>query len=63
MQAVKKAGIKAPIVNGSYSDNTNALLLKIGLAPTIEGGNFDLLTPQIKTIVSEKLKNPQLRNI
>ena len=62
MQAVKKAGIKTHVVNCSYCDVVNPLLGKVGLAPTIGGGNVQNRIPRIKKIVSEKLKVP-MRNV
>lgn len=58
MQAVKKAKIDTHVVNGSWSDCVNAVLSKVGLAPTIGMGNFALLEPMIMRIVSNKLKVP-----
>lgn len=58
MQAVKKSGINTHVVNCSYSDVVNPVLGKVGLAPTVGGGNFDLLIPGIKQFVSKELKVP-----
>lgn len=56
MQAIKKSGISTKVVNCSYSDVVNPILSKIGLAPTVGGGNFDLLIPKIRRVVAERLK-------
>jgi len=62
MMAVKKAGIKAHVVSSSFPDAVHPVLGKVGLAPTVGIGNFDLLIPRIKKVVSEKLGVP-IRNI
>lgn len=58
MLARKKVKCEAPVVNCSYSDVVNPMLAKIGLAPTVGGGNMDLNTPKIRLLVSRKLKVP-----
>jgi len=58
MLARKKAKCEALVVNCSYSDVVNPVLAKIGLAPTVGGGNMDLNTPKIRYLVSQKLKVP-----
>jgi hypothetical protein len=55
MQAVQKSGITANVVNTSFPDAVNCILSKVGLAPTVGVGNFDLLIPRVKKAVSEKL--------
>ena len=62
MQAVKKSGINAHVVSCPYPDVVNPILGKRGLAPTVGGGNFDLLIPGIKLFVSRELNVP-MRNI
>jgi len=62
MMAVRKAGIKAHVVSSSFPDAVHPVLGKVGLAPTVGIGNFDLLIPRIKKVVSEKLGVP-MRNI
>lgn len=58
MQAVKKSGLDVPVANASYNDAVAPILSKVGLTPTVGGGNLDLLVPKIKKVVSEKLKVP-----
>jgi hypothetical protein len=58
MQAVKKSKIDTRVVNCSFPDGVNPVLGKVGLAPTIGGGNTALLIPPIKMVVAEKLKIP-----
>lgn len=58
MQAVKKSGLDIPVANASYNDAVAPILSKVGLTPTVGGGNLDLLVPKIKMVVSEKLKVP-----
>jgi len=58
MQAVRKAGIKTHVVSTSYPDAVNCILSKIGLAPTVGIGNFDLLVPRVQKAVSDKLGIP-----
>nr|MDO8099455.1 hypothetical protein [Candidatus Njordarchaeota archaeon] len=62
MMAVRRAGIKTHVVSSSFPDGVHPVLGKVGLAPTVGIGNFDLLIPRIKKVVSDKLKVP-LRNI
>jgi len=62
MMAVKKAGIETHIVSSSFPDAVHPVLGKVGLAPTVGIGNFDLLIPRIKKVVSEKL-GVAMRNI
>ena len=58
MMAVRKAGIKTHIVSSSFPDAVHPVLGKVGLAPTVGIGNFDLLIPRIKKVVSDKLGVP-----
>jgi hypothetical protein len=62
MKAVRKAGIETHVVSSSFPDAVHPVLGKADLAPTVGIGNFDLLIPRIKRVVSEKLKVP-MRNI
>jgi len=62
MQAVRKSGIKTHVVNSSFPDAVNCILSKISLAPTVGIGNFDLLVPRIKKVVSDRLGVP-MRNL
>lgn len=66
MQAVKKSGLKVGVdthvITTPFPDATNAVLGKIGLAPTTGIGNIAEIAPYVKMIVSKKLKTP-LSNI
>jgi len=62
MRAFKKAGIKAHVVSSSFPDGVHPVLGKVGLTPTVGIGNFDLLIPRIKLVVSRKLNVP-VRNV
>lgn len=52
MKAVKKAGIKTPVLNHSWPDLTNPVLARNGLGPLIGAGNLDLIVAEIKRAVS-----------
>jgi hypothetical protein len=62
MQAVKKSGRHPHVINCAYGDAVNAVLAKVGLAPTVGAGNIDLWSQQVRKYASEKLKT-RLRNI
>ncbi len=52
MQAVKKSGINAPVLNNSFPDLVNSVLWRNGLGPLLGAGNMDLLVAEIKKKVS-----------
>ena len=52
MQAVKKSGITAPVVNNSTPDIVNPVLWRNGLGPLVGAGNMDLIVGEIKRKVS-----------
>jgi hypothetical protein len=58
MQAVRKSDIRTHVVSCSFPDAVNCILSKVGLAPTVGIGNFDLLIPRIRKGVSDKLGVP-----
>jgi len=58
MKAVGKAGIESHVVSSSFPDAVHPVLATVGLAPTVGIGNFDLLIPRIKKVVSENLGVP-----
>lgn len=62
MQAVKKSGRHPHVINCAYGDAVNAVLAKVGLAPTVGAGNIDLWSQQVRKYASEKLK-ARLRDI
>jgi hypothetical protein len=62
MRAVKKSGIDTHVISTPFPDAVNPILGKVGLAPTVGGGNIAIQIPRIKKIVSEKL-NVSMRNV
>jgi len=61
-QALKRSGIRAPLINASYPDVVNSVLGKVGLAPVVGLGNFDLMIPEIQKVVADELGVP-MRNV
>jgi hypothetical protein len=62
MQAVKKSGIKAHVVNAAFPDLVNPALAKIGLAPTVGIGNIDNTRCSLR-IVAAKMFDVPLRAV
>lgn len=62
MQAVKKSGIKAHVVNAAFPDLVNPALAKIGLAPTVGIGNIDNAVAALR-IVAAKMFEVPLRSV
>jgi hypothetical protein len=58
MMAVKKSGMKRPVVNCSFPDAVNAILGKLGMAPTVGLGNCDLFLPWLRKIVADRFNVP-----
>lgn len=58
MQAVKKSGVDAKVVNGAYPDATNVVLSKLGLEPVCGGGNMDLGMSRVRRILARELGVP-----
>ena len=52
MQARKKAGIAAPVLNSSSPDLVNLVLWRNSLGPLVGGGNMDLAVGEIRRKVS-----------
>jgi hypothetical protein len=52
MQAVKKSGITAPVLNNSFPDLVNPVLCRNGLGPLLGAGNLDLIVGEIKRKIS-----------
>ncbi len=52
MKAVKKTGLKMPVLNHSWPDLTNPILARNGLGPTVGAGNLDIIVADIKRKVS-----------
>ena len=58
MMAIQRASIQTHVVNTCFPDGVNAALGKVGLEPTIGGGNTALLTPGICKKVGEQMGVP-----
>ena len=58
MLAVEKSGIDTKVVNGAYPDAVNPAISKVCQYPVSGIGNGELVIPQIKKVVSEKLCVP-----
>jgi hypothetical protein len=58
MRAVKEAGMRTYVINGAYPDAVNPVLSKMGLAPIVGIGNIELVVPQLRKVISLKLKVP-----
>jgi hypothetical protein len=52
MQAVKQSGINTRVMNGSFPDTINAVLGKVGLAPTIGIGNLANAVPALRQSIA-----------
>jgi len=58
MMSIQRASIQTHVVNTCFPDGVNAALGKVGLEPTIGGGNTALLTPGICKKVGEQMGVP-----
>lgn len=58
MQAIKKSGVKAKVLNNCYPDVVNPVLCRNGLGPDIGSGNSDLVMEDIRQKVSYDLNVP-----
>lgn len=58
MQAVRQSGVKAQVINGSFPDTINAVLGKVGLAPTIGIGNLANTIPATRRAIALSLNKP-----
>jgi len=58
MLAVEKSGIDTKVVNGAYPDAVNPAISKVCQYPVSGIGNGELVIPQIKKVVSDKLGVP-----
>ncbi len=58
MKAIKAAGIETHVVTAAFPDATNAVLGKVGLAPTVGLGNLDNFTIGVKKLVAKKMDVP-----
>ena len=58
MKAVKKTGLKMPVLNHSWPDLTNPILTRNGLGPMVGAGNLDLIVAEIKRKVSLAINVP-----
>jgi hypothetical protein len=58
MMAIKEANLRAHVVNTCFPDGVNPALGRIGLAPTVGGGNSDLLIPRLQKEIGKHLQIP-----
>ena len=58
MLTIRQYEIDTLVVNTSYPDLTNAVLGRVGLAPTCGAGNGDLVLPGVRRGVAKKLSIP-----
>jgi hypothetical protein len=58
MRAIREANLKSHTVNTCFPDGVNPALGKIGLAPTVGGGNSDLLIPRLQKAIQKELHIP-----
>ena len=58
MQAVKRSGIRAKVLNNCYPDVVNPILWRNGLGPDIGSGNSDLVMEDIRQKISYGLNVP-----
>jgi hypothetical protein len=54
MQAVRSAGLEAPVVNASYPDLTHPILAARGLAPTIGIGNAGMIEARVRAVLRRR---------
>jgi len=55
MQAIKIANLDSFVVNASYADVVSYALGKVGLAPTVGGGNLDIIVTLARKAIGEKM--------
>lgn len=58
MMAIQKANLRSLTVNTCFPDGVNPALGKVGLAPTVGGGNSDLLIPRLQKTIGHQLGVP-----
>jgi hypothetical protein len=58
MQAIRLTGLKVLVLNAASSDNANAVLGTVGLAPTAGTGNLANLIPAIRRAIAFQLGKP-----
>ena len=58
MLAIKASGWQCFVINSGFSDCSNMVLAKRGLAPTIGLGNIDLIVPIVQAGAARRLKVP-----
>ena len=61
MQAIKESGIETIVVNIASPDHVHPILDKVGLTPTVGGGNIDLIVQGIRKAVAGKMNVPMRR--
>ncbi len=58
MEALKRSGHKAPVVNHAFPDLVNAILVRAGYPVTLGAGNLDNIVAEIKRKISISEKVP-----
>ena len=58
MRAVKESGVESRVINCSFPDAVNAVLGKLGMAPTVGIGNCDLFLPWLRKIIADRFSVP-----
>jgi hypothetical protein len=61
MQGARTAGFTGPVINCSYPDVTNAVLARLGLAPTIGTGNVSMIARRIESQLRVRSEPPLVR--
>ncbi len=58
MIAIRQANIQTQVVQCGFPDGVNAALGKVGLTPTVGGGNSDLIIPGLRKSIGEEIGVP-----
>lgn len=58
MKAVRSSGVETGVVNLSFPDDTNPVLAKVSLSPTVGAGTIDLTVQGVKKAVAGRFNIP-----
>lgn len=58
MRTIRSSAIDTHVVNVSFPDNTNPVLAKVGLAPSIGAGTIDLTVQGVRKAVADRVDVP-----
>ena len=58
MMAIRQANLHTQVVQCGFPDGVNAALGKVGLTPTVGGGNSDLIIPGLRKSIGEEMGVP-----